>query len=429
MRARLILYWSWPPAGCNNPTYSGRAPSARDQPRHDGRRGLPARHRSLRAAGAEADRRRAERARAEQQQLRPDDAGAVGGHARLRHRDRVVDQEPRHDGRSPRCCRSTAATSSATTCRARTSIPPPTSRIRRRRRRCSAARRSISRRTRCATACSARTTSHEAALDLEAITRYPDPAATCWRRRSRSSSTTRTRVAVGLESIPPNDVTPAMVRYAFTLSADGHVALDYTVRVRDHSGKLASPDRQEPVRHRRAAMLAPPVAPPAATMPALRLDDVKRLLPRAGVARPRWARRRARAQVIAEPAPPPFPDPKKFAKGLFAPASWARSCSSGKAGQLRGAGAGCSALRLGYDLFRWLAVQAHVAGVELRREPAAADGGADVPDLLSTRRGALQAADPALRAVRRGRRAGWRSSRTTCSTRSASPTAAASPSR
>jgi len=32
-----------------------------------------------------------------------------------------------------------------------------------------------------------------------------------------------------------------MVRYSFSLSANGHVVLDYSVRVRDHAGKLALP--------------------------------------------------------------------------------------------------------------------------------------------------------------------------------------------
>ena len=46
---------------------------------------------------------------------------------------------------------------------------------------------------------------------------------------------------IGLEGVPPNDVTPAHVRYAFTVNADAHVILDYSVRVRDHNGKLAKP--------------------------------------------------------------------------------------------------------------------------------------------------------------------------------------------
>ena len=105
----------------------------------------------------------------------------------------------------------------------------------------------------------------ESALDLEAITRYPsggDVLATPFiviEHRSNISS-------LGLDAIPAGDVTPAHVRYQLGVSADGHVVLDYTVRVRDHNGKLARPtDKNLYVND--AAMLAPPAAP--MTMPTM----------------------------------------------------------------------------------------------------------------------------------------------------------------
>jgi hypothetical protein len=69
----------------------------------------------------------------------------------------------------------------------------------------------------------------------------------------------------------------------------------------------------------------------------------------------------AHAQVIAEPAPPPWPDPKKFAKGPFASGELGALVYLGKAGKYAGPGVNFG-LRLGYDIFRWLAVQAHVMG-------------------------------------------------------------------
>ena len=69
----------------------------------------------------------------------------------------------------------------------------------------------------------------------------------------------------------------------------------------------------------------------------------------------------ARAQVIAEPAPPPFPDPKKFAKGPFASGEVGAFAYVGRAGKYTSPGVAFG-VRLGYDLFRWLDVQAHVLG-------------------------------------------------------------------
>lgn len=100
----------------------------------------------------------------------------------------------------------------------------------------------------------------ESALDLEAITRFPsggDALATPFIVIEHRSSVSR----IGLEGIPPNDVTPAHVRYQLTVSADAHVVMDYTVRVRDHHGKLAKPG-DDNLYVDDAATLAPPVAPP-----------------------------------------------------------------------------------------------------------------------------------------------------------------------
>jgi len=86
----------------------------------------------------------------------------------------------------------------------------------------------------------------EAARDLEAIIRYPDLKAVIsapfkvLTRRSTAST-------VGYEFVPPNDVIPVMSRFAFTLISEGHVALDYSVRVRDHNSKLPSPAMANPM--------------------------------------------------------------------------------------------------------------------------------------------------------------------------------------
>ena len=80
----------------------------------------------------------------------------------------------------------------------------------------------------------------ESAVDLEAITRYPsggDALATPFVVIEHRSSISQ----IGLEGVPRHDVTPAHVRYQFTVNADAHVIMDYTVRVRDHNGKLAKP--------------------------------------------------------------------------------------------------------------------------------------------------------------------------------------------
>jgi hypothetical protein len=100
---------------------------------------------------------------------------------------------------------------------------------------------------------------HEASIDLEAITRYPsaDAMATPFEVIEHLSSAS----TVGLENVPQNDVTPSMVRFQFALSADGLVVVDYSVRVRDHSGKLAGPTDKN-LYVSAAAMLTPPAVPP-----------------------------------------------------------------------------------------------------------------------------------------------------------------------
>jgi hypothetical protein len=81
---------------------------------------------------------------------------------------------------------------------------------------------------------------HEASIDLEAITRYPSAdgaLATPFEVVEHLSTTSQ----IGLDGVPPGDITPLMCRYLITLSSAGHVALDYTVRVRDHHDKIANP--------------------------------------------------------------------------------------------------------------------------------------------------------------------------------------------
>ncbi|MCU1280870.1 MAG: hypothetical protein JWM53_4416 [bacterium] len=100
----------------------------------------------------------------------------------------------------------------------------------------------------------------ESALDLEAITRFPsggDALATPFMAIEHRSNVSQ----IGLEGIPPHDVTPAHVRYQLAVVADAHVILDYSVRVRDHNGKLAKPTDKD-LYVNSAATLAPPVAPP-----------------------------------------------------------------------------------------------------------------------------------------------------------------------
>ena len=69
----------------------------------------------------------------------------------------------------------------------------------------------------------------------------------------------------------------------------------------------------------------------------------------------------ARAQVISEQAPPRFPDPKHFARGFYAQGELGALTYLGRAGKYAGPGAAFG-VKLGYDVLRWLSVQAHVMG-------------------------------------------------------------------
>jgi hypothetical protein len=69
----------------------------------------------------------------------------------------------------------------------------------------------------------------------------------------------------------------------------------------------------------------------------------------------------ARAQVIREAPPVPFPDPRRFARGFFAEGDLGAVIFVGKLGDYASPGPTLGA-RLGYDVARWFALQAHVAG-------------------------------------------------------------------
>jgi hypothetical protein len=102
----------------------------------------------------------------------------------------------------------------------------------------------------------------ESSIDLEAITRYPSAdgvRATPFEVIEHLSTVSQ----IGLDGVPPGDVTPMMVRFLITLSSSGHVALDYVVRVRDHSDKLASATIDLATLY---VPTAPQLAPPASPM-------------------------------------------------------------------------------------------------------------------------------------------------------------------
>jgi hypothetical protein len=65
----------------------------------------------------------------------------------------------------------------------------------------------------------------------------------------------------------------------------------------------------------------------------------------------------ARAQLMGEP-PDPRPDPAKFSRGLYAEAEVGTQLFLGEARGPLGPGVAIGG-RLGYELFRWLAVQVH----------------------------------------------------------------------
>jgi hypothetical protein len=66
------------------------------------------------------------------------------------------------------------------------------------------------------------------------------------------------------------------------------------------------------------------------------------------------------AQVTSDPEAP-YPDPDKFARGIYGEAELGTLVFVGEAGGPLGAGAGVGA-RLGYDFFRWAALQVHAFG-------------------------------------------------------------------
>jgi hypothetical protein len=106
----------------------------------------------------------------------------------------------------------------------------------------------------------------ESAIDLEAITRYTDPSGGVMGTPFEAIEHLSTVSTIGLGGVPPNDITPAHVRYAFVLNSDGTAQMDYVVRVRDHNGKLGLPTDKN-LYVSTAAMLTPPVAPPLAKAP------------------------------------------------------------------------------------------------------------------------------------------------------------------
>jgi hypothetical protein len=68
----------------------------------------------------------------------------------------------------------------------------------------------------------------------------------------------------------------------------------------------------------------------------------------------------AHAQVTNEPVSP-YPDPAKFARGLYGEAEVGTLVFVGESGGTVGPGAVIGA-RFGYDFFRWVALQLHAAG-------------------------------------------------------------------
>jgi hypothetical protein len=66
------------------------------------------------------------------------------------------------------------------------------------------------------------------------------------------------------------------------------------------------------------------------------------------------------AQITNEPVSP-YPDPDKFARGIYSEAEIGTLVFIGDAGSSLGPGAMVGA-RLGYDLFKWAALQVHAVG-------------------------------------------------------------------
>lgn len=68
----------------------------------------------------------------------------------------------------------------------------------------------------------------------------------------------------------------------------------------------------------------------------------------------------ARAQITSEPVSP-YPDPRKFARGLFGEGEAGTVVFVGNAASAVGPGVAVGG-RLGYEAFRWLALQIHAIG-------------------------------------------------------------------
>jgi len=95
----------------------------------------------------------------------------------------------------------------------------------------------------------------------------------------------------------------------------------------------------------------------------------------------------ARAQVTAEPASAVvFPDPNKFARGLYTEGEIGAVAFFGRAGDTVSPGFAVGA-RVGYDVFRWLALQAHFLGSTHQLSDGA---GALSGQLLQTYQAALE---------------------------------------
>ncbi len=94
----------------------------------------------------------------------------------------------------------------------------------------------------------------------------------------------------------------------------------------------------------------------------------------------------ARAQVTAEPSAVVFPDPNKFAHGLYTEGEVGAVAFFGPAGNNVSPGFAIGA-RIGYDVFRWLALQAHVLG---STHQLSGDAGPLTGELLQTYQAVLE---------------------------------------
>jgi hypothetical protein len=94
----------------------------------------------------------------------------------------------------------------------------------------------------------------------------------------------------------------------------------------------------------------------------------------------------ARAQVTKEPEAAIFPDPKKFAHGLFTEGEVGAVAFLGPAGDAVSPGFAIGT-RIGYDIFRFLAVQVHGLG---STHLTKANGGPLGDQLLQTYQGTIE---------------------------------------